>query len=71
MDMILQTDSIQPGDEVVTSGIGGNMPRGLFVGTIQEVHQSDDHLFQQAVVSTPIHVAKLQTVFVVTEKKNE
>lgn len=72
MDMILQTDSVQPGDEVVTSGIGGNMPRGLFIGTIQDVHPSDDHLFQQANVSNPIQVAKLQTVFVVTEiKKNE
>jgi len=30
-DMVLQTDSINVGDVVVTSGIGGELPRGLYV----------------------------------------
>lgn len=64
-DMVLQTDSIQVGDEVVTSGIGEEFPRGLFVGVIQEVHNSDDNLFQQAVISSPVQVSKLQMVFIV------
>lgn len=64
-DMILQTDSIQGGDDVVTSGIGGGLPRGLYVGTVQNVHSSDDHLFQQATIISPIQISKLQFVFVV------
>lgn len=68
-DMILQTDSIQVGNSVVTSGIGGDIPRGLFVGTVQEVHPSEDHLFQQAVVTAPVQVSKLQFVFVVKGAK--
>lgn len=68
-DMILQTDSVQVGDEVVTSGIGSQMPRGLYVGTVQDVHPSDDHLFQQAVVTCPIKISKLQFVFVVIGDK--
>jgi rod shape-determining protein MreC len=68
-DMILQTDSIKVGDDVVTSGIGGEIPRGLYVGTVQEVHDSDDHLFQQAVVVSPLQVSKLQVVFVVKDSK--
>ncbi len=68
-DMILQTDSIQSGNEVVTSGIGSEIPRGLYVGTIQNVHSSDDHLFQQAVVVSPLKISKLQFVFVLLGKK--
>jgi rod shape-determining protein MreC len=69
LDMVLQTDSINVGDSVVTSGIGGEIPRGLYVGTIQEVHQSDDHLFQQAVLTPPLSVSKLQLVFVIKGSK--
>lgn len=68
-DMILQTDSVQIGDSVITSGVGGQIPRGLYIGTIQEVHPSEDHLFQQAVITTPLQISKLQTVFVVRGEK--
>lgn len=64
-DMILQTDAIEVGDEVITSGIGGDIPRGLYVGTVQEVHPSEDHLFQQAVISSPVETSKLNAVFVI------
>ncbi len=68
-DMILQTDSLQVGNNVVTSGIGSDMPRGLVVGKVQEIHQSDDHLFQQAVVKAPLQISKLQMVFVLKGNK--
>lgn len=64
-DMILQTDSIEVGDEVITSGIGGEIPRGLYVGMVQEVHSSDDHLFQQAVITSPVQTSKLDVLFVI------
>ncbi|KKP97514.1 MAG: Cell shape-determining protein MreC [Candidatus Moranbacteria bacterium GW2011_GWD2_36_12] len=69
LDMILQTDSVSIGDNIVTSGIGGEVPRGLFVGTVQEVHETDDRLFQQAIVVSPIQISKLQVVFVLKEHK--
>jgi rod shape-determining protein MreC len=68
-DMVLQTDSINVGNSVITSGIGGEIPRGLYVGTIQEIHQSDDHLFQQAVLTAPLQVANLQAVFVIKSSR--
>ena len=68
-DMILQTDTVAVGDDVVTSGIGGEMPRGLYIGSVQEVHISSDGLFQQAVVAAPLSVSKLQTVFVIKAVK--
>jgi rod shape-determining protein MreC len=67
LDMVLQSDSLNIGDSVVTSGIGGSFPKGLYVGTIQEIHPSDDHLFQQAVVISPVAISKLQFVFVIKD----
>ncbi|EKE19618.1 MAG: hypothetical protein ACD_8C00133G0017 [uncultured bacterium] len=69
LDMVLQTDSISVGDSVLTSGIGGEFPRGLFIGIIQEVRNSEDSLFQQAVISSPIQISKLQMVFVIKNEK--
>ena len=66
-DMILQTDAINVGDEVITSG--GDIPRGLYVGTVQEVHSSEDYLFQQAVINSPVQASKLQILFVVKTVK--
>lgn len=68
-DMILQTDTIEVGDEVITSGIGGDIPRGLYVGTVQEVHPSEDHLFQQAVIISPVQTSKLEVLFVIRNVK--
>jgi rod shape-determining protein MreC len=69
LDMVLQTDSINVGDSVVTSGISGEIPRGLYVGVIQEIHQSGDYLFQQAILATPLQNAKTQIVFVIKNIK--
>jgi rod shape-determining protein MreC len=68
-DMILQADAIKAGDNVITSGVGGDIPRGLYVGIVQEIRPSDDHLFQQAAVITPLQVSKLQMVFVIKGNK--
>lgn len=65
LDMVLQTDVIQEGDDVITSGIGGGLPRGLLIGKIQEVHSSADKLFQQATVVPVAKFSKLRAVFVI------
>lgn len=65
LDMVLQTDIIQEGNEVVTSGIGEDIPRGLLIGKIQEVRSSEDRLFQQAVITPLVKFSKLRVVFVI------
>lgn len=37
MEQIISTDSIKIGSEIVTSGLGGVVPRGLLVGVVSEV----------------------------------
>ncbi len=64
-DMVLQTDVIKTGDEVVTSGVSGDTPRGLLIGKIQEVSPSEDRLFQQAIVTPAARFSKLEVVFII------
>ncbi len=64
-DMVLQDDVLKASDTVVTSGLGGELPKGLLVGTIQERRLSEDHLFQQASVVSPVDFYSLRYVFII------
>lgn len=65
LDMVLQTEVLKVGDEVITSGIGGNAPRGLLIGKIQEARPSEDRLFQQAVIYPSVKFSDLRLVSVI------
>ena len=65
MDMISQTEVIKEGDTVITSGLGGGMPRGLFIGKVGQASQSEDKLFQQASVVSSTDFSSLRVVFVI------
>lgn len=66
-DMILQSDILKDGDEVVTSGADGLMPRGILVGKIREIRATQDRLYQQATVELPLKHSDLHMVFVIKE----
>lgn len=65
MTKIAQGDVVTPGDTIVTSGLGGDLPKGIIIGQIQSVDQRDNQVFQTAQLNTQINVAKLELVFVV------
>lgn len=65
MDMVAQTDILNKGDTVLTSGLGGEFPKGLLIGNIQEVGDSPDRLFQQAVIAPRVKYQELEVVFVI------
>jgi len=65
MDMVLQSESLNQGDDVITSGIGKGFPRGLLIGKIQEVGSSGDKLFKKAIIFSPVDFSRLQFVFVI------
>lgn len=69
LDMVLQSDTLRAGDEVITSGLGGDVPRGLFIGTVISVESSADRLFQRATLSFPIRFDQLRFVSVVLNTK--
>jgi rod shape-determining protein MreC len=65
MDMISQAEVIKEGDEVITSGLSNETPRGLYIGKIGQAGQSGDKLFQQADIILPVDLSALRVVFVI------
>lgn len=65
LDMISQTQVINEGDRVITSGVGGEVPRGLIIGQIGQVSQSEDKLFQEATLIPAVNFSNLRIIFIV------
>ena len=62
-----RTQDIQPGDRVITSGLGGRNPKGLMIGTISKIQKKSYGLFQYAEIMLNVNFGKLEEVFVITE----
>ncbi|NTU66606.1 MAG: rod shape-determining protein MreC [Candidatus Moranbacteria bacterium] len=69
LGMVPQSDTISQGDDVVTSGLGSDTPKGLLIGKIKEVRMSQDRLFQEAIVAPRVKYSKLDLVFVIKNKR--
>ncbi len=65
LDMISQSEIVKEGDSVITSGLGEGMPRGLFIGKVDKVFQSEDKLFQQATILPAANLSDLRVVFAI------
>ena len=56
-------------EKITTSGLGGQFPAGIAIGTVGEIVSDKGEIFQKASVSSPIDFSKLEVIFVM--KKNE
>ncbi|EKD56187.1 MAG: hypothetical protein ACD_58C00274G0003 [uncultured bacterium] len=52
------------GEQVLTSGLGGDLPAGIPVGSVSRIISKESEIFHQVVVNSPINVNKLEVVFV-------
>lgn len=59
--------TVERGDEVMTSGLGGVFPKGIRVGTIESVSLDQNGLHQSAEVSPAVDLSQLDVVFLVVE----
>ncbi len=69
LDMISQDVTVQPGDGVLTSVLGGGYPPNILVGQVISVRKLDYELFQQATVQPIVNYDQLQFVLVITNFK--
>jgi rod shape-determining protein MreC len=65
MDFIPLEDKIKPGDVILTSGLGGELPRALVIGTATDVTRRDIDLFQSATVKPAVDLNRLEVVLVI------
>ncbi len=66
MTFIPLKETISDDEVVVTSGIGGNFPRGLTIGQVTSSRLDDSKLFQEAEVRSLIDFNRLEIVLVIT-----
>jgi rod shape-determining protein MreC len=67
---IPQTDMIQQGDTVLTSGLGGMYPEGYVVGKVARVERKDADPFQAAVIQPAVEMDKLERLYVLADTGN-
>jgi rod shape-determining protein MreC len=63
--LVTQNELIKTGDQVITSGLSNDYPRGLLVGEITSIRSSSSELFQKAYVSPAADLRNLRFLFVI------
>jgi len=64
---LLRTEEVAVGDIVVTSGLSGNLPKGLMVGEVRKVDKKGHGVFQYAELVPSVDLTKLEEVLVITQ----
>lgn len=66
MQFITQQTRVQPGEVVVTSGLGGAYPPGIVIGTVAAVQQLTYEVQQRAEIVPAVDYNRLETVLIIT-----
>ncbi len=66
LEQIPQDAEVNPGNLILTSGLGGNYPSNIIVGQVTSVRSQENALFQNASVQTVTDFADLGIVLVIT-----
>lgn len=67
LDMIPLDINVEPGDVILTSGLGGNFPANVFVGQVLSTQRDANELFQTASVQPIVPFDSISAVLVVTD----
>ena len=66
----LRVDDIQPGDILLSSGLGGSFPKAIPVGTVIKVTRKTFGVTQKVEVKPNVDFSKLEEVMVVTQQES-
>ena len=67
LDLISQDIKLEQGDEVVTSGLTGEIPAGILIGSIDEIQSRDSDLFQKLSILPASKTKAFRFVLIVTD----
>jgi rod shape-determining protein MreC len=66
LELIPQDLELNPGEIVLTSGLGGAYPADILIGQIVDVNVTDTALFQTATIQAVVDISNLNAVLVIT-----
>lgn len=56
---------VKIGENVITSDLGGELPDGLIIGTVEKIISKSSEIFQKISIISPVEFSRLEMVFVV------
>ena len=65
MSYIPQSEKINVDDIVITSGLGGDIPRGLVIGKVQAVRNESNEIWQSATIEPLVNMDNLTVLAVI------
>jgi rod shape-determining protein MreC len=66
LSMLPQDIAVNPGEVILTSGLGGKYPANILVGQITGIQKQVSELFQSASMQTAVDFNNLSVVLVIT-----
>lgn len=66
LQLIPQDVTVEPGELVLTSGLGGNYPSDVLVGQVVSIRRPATELFQTASIQPAVDFSNLRAVLVIT-----
>ncbi|MHB8932567.1 MAG: rod shape-determining protein MreC [Bellilinea sp.] len=66
LELVSPDVDLQPGELILTSGLGGGYPADILVGQVVSVRSTGTDLFQSASVQSVVEFSSLQAVLVIT-----
>ena len=71
--MLDENSQVKIGDTIISSGVGGIYPKGIYIGRVIDVELSKDGLTKNLTIESPVEFDKLYRVLVLTSdgEKNE
>ncbi len=67
MDFVRQDADIQVGDIVVTSGLGGGLPKNIVIGQVTDVASKDMYLFKEVKVRPAVPLESLEEALIILD----
>lgn len=65
LDNIPQDEAYIPGELVITSGLGGDLPKGIIIGRVDKATTPKSEIFQTFSLISPLTFNKIEAVFIV------
>ncbi|MFO7610962.1 MAG: rod shape-determining protein MreC [Clostridia bacterium] len=69
METISQDVNLEIGDVVETSGMGGIYPRGILIGTVQEIYKETSLIERHAVIKPYVDFNSIEEAYILKEKE--
>ncbi len=62
---------IVEGDKVITSGLGGILPKGIYIGEVKEVTRAKRDLYKTAIIEPAVDFRRLEEVLIVKARTDD